>query len=84
MIVMGIDPGSNTGAALSRILRLHTARATREGLRLVLVEGLSQVAAAAQSGAPRQSITRMLGSARQAVADAQVIAGAAMPEKRRD
>ena len=50
----------------------------------MLVEGLSQVAAAAQSGATRQSITRMLGSARQAVADAQVIAGAAMPEKRRD
>lgn len=43
MIVMGIDPGSNTGAALSRILRLHTARATREGLRLVLVDGLSKI-----------------------------------------
>jgi predicted DNA-binding protein (UPF0251 family) len=71
-------------ARLNRSRENPIARATREGLRLVLVEGLSQVAAAAQSGAPRQSITRMLGSARQAVADAQVIAGAAMPEKRRD
>ena len=71
-------------ARLNRSRENPIARATREGLRLVLVEGLSQVAAAAQSGATRQSITRMLGSARQAVADAQVIAGAAMPEKRRD
>lgn len=71
-------------AALSRLMRLRADSAASEGLRLVLVEGLSHVDAAAQSGATRQSITRLMGSARPVVADAQVLAGVAMPQKRKN
>lgn len=70
-------------AALAQLMRLRADSAASEGLRLVLVEGLSHVDAAARSGATRQSITRLVGSARQAVADAQVLAGVAMPQKRK-
>ena len=68
--------------ALAQLLRLHSGSATADALRLVLVEGLTHDAAAAQAGAQRQSVTRAVGQARKAIAAAQVLAGADMPPER--
>jgi hypothetical protein len=73
---------ANQFAALSRLMRLRPSAAA-EGLRLVLVEGMTQAAAAAQSGARQQSIGTRVVSARRYVADANVLAGAQMPVRRR-
>ena len=68
-------------AALARLLRLRES-AAREGLRLTLIDGLTHEAAAAQSGAPRQSITRGVASARKVLADARVLGAVAVSARR--
>jgi predicted DNA-binding protein (UPF0251 family) len=67
-------------AALSRLMRLRPSAAA-EGMRLVLVEGMSQLAAAARSGASHQAVSRGIISARRYVADAGMLAGAQMPKR---
>jgi NaMN:DMB phosphoribosyltransferase len=67
-------------AALARLMRLRRSAAA-EGLRLVLVDGLTQNAAAAASGAPQPNIARLVVSARRCVEWANALAGAAMPAR---
>jgi predicted DNA-binding protein (UPF0251 family) len=67
--------------ALARLMRLRQS-ATADGLRLVLVEGMTQNAAASESGASQQAIARAVSSARRYVEDAGVLAGATMPPRR--
>lgn len=69
-------------AALSRIAGLHAVSATSEGLRLVLLEGLTHQEAAARAGVARQSITRALKTARERLADAQQLQGVELPAER--
>jgi hypothetical protein len=65
-------------SALSRLMRLR-ASAAADGLRLVLVDGLSQADAAARSGATRQAVGRGVKSARQCIEDAAVLTGHGAP-----
>ena len=59
--------------ALAQLMRLRDS-ASREALRLVLVEGLTHSAAAERTGAPRPSVTRQVGSARRTIALARCVA----------
>jgi len=70
-------------AALSRLMRLRDSP-TADGLRLVLVDGLTHAAAADASGAERVHITRAISSARRYVEDANTLAGAQIPPARID
>ncbi len=49
--------------AIAQLMRLR-ASPSREALRLVLVEGLSQSEAAARAGIPRPNVTRQLSSSK--------------------
>lgn len=52
--------------ALSQLMRLR-ASPSREALRMVLCDGLTQSAAAAQAGIPRPNVTRQVTSARRII-----------------
>lgn len=69
-------------ASLSRIAGLHAGSASSEGLRLVLMEGLTHQEAAARAGVARTSITRALRTARERLADAQRLQGVELPAER--
>ena len=58
--------------ALARLMRLRQS-ASREALRLVLVDGLKQTAAAERAGADRAALTRQVGSARRAMLLARIL-----------
>lgn len=68
-------------AVLARRLGLQES-ASREALRLVLCEGLTQQAAAAAAGASRPRLVQTMDAARQCVKDAQVLAQLTIPGKR--
>lgn len=67
---------------MARLMRLRAGSPTSEGLRLVLVDGLTHQSAAAATGAQRAHITRALTSARACVEDAQALAGVELPQAR--
>lgn len=69
-------------AALLRITGLHAGSATTEGLRLVLLDGLTHQEAADRAGVSRSSITRALRTARERLADAQQLQGVELPAER--
>lgn len=68
--------------ALLRITGLHAGSATSQGLRLVLMQGLTHQEAAVGAGVARQSITRALKVARERLADAQQLQGVELPAER--
>jgi len=68
-------------AALSRLMRLLDSP-TAAGLRMVLVDGLTHLAASEASGAQRANITRAIGAARRCIEDANTLAGAQIQQPR--
>ena len=57
--------------ALARLMRLRESP-SREALRLVLVDGISQSAAAHHVGLPPSNVSRQVASARRVLADASL------------
>lgn len=68
-------------AALARMMQMRNSAIT-DGVRLVLVDGVSQYSAAKQVGVHQQSVSRRVMQARRYVADAGIVAGARMPPRR--
>lgn len=60
--------------ALAQLMRLR-ASASRDALRLVLVDGLSVPAAAQQAGVPHQAVYKLQASAQRAIEAARVVVG---------
>lgn len=60
--------------ALAQLMRLRQS-ASREALRLVLVDGLTHAAAAEQTGRIRTDVTQAVTSARRAIELARTAAG---------
>lgn len=58
--------------ALAQMMRLR-ASPSREALRMVLCDGITQSAAAEQAGIPRPNVTRQVSSARRMIALARVL-----------
>jgi predicted DNA-binding protein (UPF0251 family) len=67
--------------ALAQLMRLRESP-SREALRLVLVDGMSQYGAAQQAGIPSSNVTRQVASARRAIELARVVTQAAAPPQR--
>ena len=59
--------------AMAQLMRLRQS-ASREALRLVMVDGLTHAAAAEQTGAIRTDVTRQAGSARRCIELARTVA----------
>lgn len=62
--------------ALAELMRLQQS-ASREALRLVLIDGLTHAAAAEQAGAIRTDVTRRVSSAKRTLELARVLTSTA-------
>lgn len=58
--------------ALAQLMRLRQS-ASREALRLVLVDGLTHAAAAERAGSIRTDVTRLVSSAKRAIELARMV-----------
>ena len=63
--------------ALAKLMRLRQSSASREALRLVLVDGLTHAAAAEQAGCIRTDVTQLVTSARRTLELARVLTSTA-------
>lgn len=59
--------------ALAQLMRLRTSP-SREALRMVLVDGITQSAAAHDAGIPASNVSRQVASARKVIALAERLA----------
>lgn len=57
--------------ALARLMRLR-ASPSREALRMVMVDGITQSAAAHHAGIPASNVSRQVASARRVMEDARM------------
>lgn len=69
--------------ALGVLLGSHTISPVNQALRLVLVDGLTQLEAASRMGVTHQAVGQKLARAREVYAAAQVLATAEMPAHRK-